>query len=1227
MFNGFSPIIAQKLVYFIKDKTLQTVLNLFYSKRLTMQNLSFFMLTIIGVFYFNNSSAQISVTDTGPGTDPTSYTTFRAFITAVNAGTHTGAITATFSAGTSDTGSGGTGNRAIQLEASGVGSASYTSITIDDNGSGPYTVSGSIHKATSGGGDGALFEMDGASNVSITDINFTNTSSNSGSLGAVLLFDAASSNTFTNCTFSADYTGNSTRHGVVSLGVTDESGDGCASNTFSSCIFKPNSTTSLHGVYSYSATTDNSSNTVTGGEIYNYFEADNDHSGIRLAAGSTGWTISNVEFYQTTTRTIDTDAVNHSAIRILDGTGYTISGNTIGYSTGIGVGTYTVTSNTGIESTFSAIHLDGLSSTSTSTISSNTITNITFSTEATNNALDGNNEGAFTGILVGPRGTSTETGSVTISSNTLGNSAGTTNLRMNSVSGTTAEMVLIYTAVNGTVQLTSNTIAGCTARGNATTESPLMTAIRCLGSSATVTVSSNIIGNSSVANSLAAGTSSPVVTGSTYVDGIDVNNTGTNTISSNTLSNLRSYGDGTNATYSGSDRFSSQIGIITSSGANTISSNTLTNLHVNEDDGFGTIGITLGAGDTIRVPLIGIYCTASGINSITNNTISSLITNNSTSTEKHAVWGINMRDGANGSVVSGNKIHSFTNASTVAQSYIAGIVHLNSGTYDIQNNMISLSATAKDFFVDGIATYDNVATDMYYNSIYIGGTAGAGTLSSSCIYTSTTGTNNINNNILWNGRSGSGTDKHYCLIIESGATDPTSCDYNTYFASATNGHLASRASTDQSTLSDFVNDFSNDYYSWSETGTDVPSVGDFFTDQANGDLSIVTGNSEAWYVNGKGDPRIGVSTDIDGNSRSTTVAAGTTDIGADEFTAASTPPLATETGTIGSGNTTTYTFANKEIMQITWGAASSYPGLMVVQYYSGDTPPNPNGPTANYGDGYWFFTPGSGSLTSGTYTITTNFGPHETGSIVSPNTATIYAKTKTVASTDYWFSYSAGSGNEESDTDYSTDPKTVVVRGLSEFSSGALTDTSDPLPVELIGFYGKRVKDLVELTWITALEKDNDYFTIERSNDGSTFHDIANVAGKGNSAIKQFYFSIDNEPIKGLSYYRLKQTDFDGTFSYSKVIAINFETTPELLVYPNPSSKEFFVSIDGLNATEKVYFSITDALGRTVQQFERAPERQSIRLSLNENGALAKGVYTLTYWTRTNRSSKKIVIQ
>lgn len=93
------------------------------------------------------------------------------------------------------------------------------------------------------------------------------------------------------------------------------------------------------------------------------------------------------------------------------------------------------------------------------------------------------------------------------------------------------------------------------------------------------------------------------------------------------------------------------------------------------------------------------------------------------------------------------------------------------------------------------------------------------------------------------------------------------------------------------------------------------------------------------------------------------------------------------------------------------------------------------------------------------------------------------------------------------------------------------------LPVELIGFHGKRSGLYNELEWVTASEKNADYFNVERSLDGKTFTKVGKVQAAGNSnTLKTYTFK---DIAEGVVYYRLRQIDFDGAFEYSKVIAVN----------------------------------------------------------------------------------------
>ncbi len=141
------------------------------------------------------------------------------------------------------------------------------------------------------------------------------------------------------------------------------------------------------------------------------------------------------------------------------------------------------------------------------------------------------------------------------------------------------------------------------------------------------------------------------------------------------------------------------------------------------------------------------------------------------------------------------------------------------------------------------------------------------------------------------------------------------------------------------------------------------------------------------------------------------------------------------------------------------------------------------------------------------------------------------------------------------------------------FYIGSVDGVSSPLPITLVSFKASVVKDIVQLDWSTSAEVNNDLFTVERSSNGEGFSDIGQVKGSGTSTVGHSYKLTDYAPIPGKSYYRLKQTDFDGKFAYSKIIFVTYEglTSPRVVVYPNPS--------DGLN----INISLSkESLGKTV---------------------------------------------
>jgi hypothetical protein len=101
------------------------------------------------------------------------------------------------------------------------------------------------------------------------------------------------------------------------------------------------------------------------------------------------------------------------------------------------------------------------------------------------------------------------------------------------------------------------------------------------------------------------------------------------------------------------------------------------------------------------------------------------------------------------------------------------------------------------------------------------------------------------------------------------------------------------------------------------------------------------------------------------------------------------------------------------------------------------------------------------------------------------------------------------------------------------------TYTCSVLPIELVHFSGNSEGSRNFLKWSTATEKNNDFFTIERSTDGDSWVDVTTVYGAGNSTSLKTYNAYDNRPEKTLNYYRLRQTDFDGSKKKYSIITID----------------------------------------------------------------------------------------
>ena len=139
---------------------------------------------------------------------------------------------------------------------------------------------------------------------------------------------------------------------------------------------------------------------------------------------------------------------------------------------------------------------------------------------------------------------------------------------------------------------------------------------------------------------------------------------------------------------------------------------------------------------------------------------------------------------------------------------------------------------------------------------------------------------------------------------------------------------------------------------------------------------------------------------------------------------------------------------------------------------------------------------------------------------------------------------------------------------------------SSSAPVEMTEFTVKPAPLGFDLQWRTAIEKDNDYFAVERSHDGRSYAEIARVDGSGNSIVTQSYQYNDRTPLDGDNYYRLKQVDFDGQFEYSKSIVIRQNSKDKVSVFPNPSNGIFTIS--GLSDEEEEPITLMNSVGQII---------------------------------------------
>ena len=159
-----------------------------------------------------------------------------------------------------------------------------------------------------------------------------------------------------------------------------------------------------------------------------------------------------------------------------------------------------------------------------------------------------------------------------------------------------------------------------------------------------------------------------------------------------------------------------------------------------------------------------------------------------------------------------------------------------------------------------------------------------------------------------------------------------------------------------------------------------------------------------------------------------------------------------------------------------------------------------------------------------------------------------------------------------------------------------------PLPVELLAFAAQRHGQQVDLAWATASEKGSRSFEVQRSTDGIQFSALLSKAAQGSTSARTDYAATDHRPLPGLSYYRLKLIDLDGTVGYSPVVAVPGDGQVAIGIFPNPTTGKVTIRLpEGLAAAPRV--RISDLMGRLVLE-QVLPATGEVDL-----GALPVGTY------------------
>lgn len=205
----------------------------------------------------------------------------------------------------------------------------------------------------------------------------------------------------------------------------------------------------------------------------------------------------------------------------------------------------------------------------------------------------------------------------------------------------------------------------------------------------------------------------------------------------------------------------------------------------------------------------------------------------------------------------------------------------------------------------------------------------------------------------------------------------------------------------------------------------------------------------------------------------------------------------------------------------------------------------------------------------------------------------------------------------------------VTISNMDAFGDlYAMDNTLNRLPIVLISFEAKVTESTVVLEWVTASEENNDFYTVERSIDGKDFYPILTLGGAGNSGELLNYKATDKSPLVGRSFYRLKQSDFNGQFDYSEIRSVFYNGNTEALditVYPNPvnANSTLNIKVPSTFLIDYLKLQLVDQFGRSVN----VQYQLSVNTIVLETTNLKAGMYIVNVTDGARQGKKKVIIR